>query len=105
MMVLVGTLFSPPGLYRVRVVLVKSASLPPAEAAVELAVLVVVLAEEPAASGQTQSCCADTGDLQKAAARDLFHNSVLLFSWAEAFFVQLLLPNHLIDEKSDVVGL
>ena len=58
-----------------------------------------------AASGQTQSCCADTGDLQKAAARDLFHNSVLLFSWAEAFFVQLLLPNRLIDEKSDVVGL
>ena len=47
MMVLVGTLFSPPGLYRVRVVLVKPASLPPAEAAVELAVLVVVLAEEP----------------------------------------------------------
>ena len=91
MMVLVGTLFSPPGLYRVRVVLVKSASLPPAEAAVELAVLVVVLA--------------DTGDLQKAAARDLFHNSVLLFSWAEAFFVQLLLPNRLIDEKSDVIGL
>ena len=30
MMVLVGTLFSPPGLYRVRVVLVKPASLPPA---------------------------------------------------------------------------
>ena len=56
-------------------------------------------------ASNTQSCCADTGDLQKAAARDLFHNSVLLFSWAEAFFVQLLLPNRLIDEKSDVVGL